>query len=1221
MGRPERKLDPDNDPLHRFAHELRRLREDAGKPSYRELAKRAHFSVTALAEAAGGTVVPSLAVTLAYVNACGGDQDEWRARWKVLTEELTPAKPEEDAARPYLGLMTFRTQDAPLFFGRDRMVRQLCERLTQARLLAVFGPSGVGKSSLLRAGLLAALSTGAIEGGRKWAVVFLTPGARPLRELASRLADVAADAADSVHDALTADPGAVAALIAGALAGAPPTARLLIVVDQFEEVFTHCADAGERARFVAVLLAAAGQRRARVVLGVRADFYARCAEHAGLAAALQDNQLLIGPMDEDDLRDVVRLPAERKGLKVEPELVKLVVDEARGRTGALSLVSHALLETWHRRRGTTLTVAGYRAAGGVQGAVAQTAERVYSALGPEERETARRIFLRLTLPGDGTEDARRRAPRGELAGGVEADVLDTLIGSRLVTADEESVTLAHEALIRGWPRLYAWLSEDRELSHAHQRLAEAAAEWDQHGRNEAFLYRGARLASWDARPTDRLNELEHAFLDAGRRHEAGDRAARRRRVQLALTGLVAAVLVVSTLATVAVVQAGLAREQRDIAVSRQLAAEAQGALPLDPERGLRLARRAYEHWPTVEAETALRQGLIDDRQLGVVSGLGRALGVAFSPVGDRVAVTAADGSVRIWRWAGDRLSGAPVAVLRGHDGEAWNPRFSHDGRHLVTAGLDGTVRVWDLDRGTRNVTLKGHKGPVWATDFSPDGRRVVSAGDDGTVRIWDAQGVDAPEVLRGHKGIVSAAAFSPDGRHVASGGVDHDIRIWDTKGGGPPKMLRGHEDQVKRLDFSPDGRLLASGALDKTALVWRVDGKVGPVPLRGHEGSVEGLAFSRDSRRLVTVSDDAAVRVYDPTGGGDPLVLRGHERVVWGAAFSPDGRRLVSAGEDGTVRTWDPIGLSEDPVILRGHAGEVWNAALFPDASKIVSGGNDGTVRVWDLTGRSSPKVLRGHAGYVTGVTAGPDGRTVASVGVDGTVRVWDVAGTTPPRVLRGHEGTSTAVAFSPDGRHLASVGSDGTLRVWPLTGSGSPRVVRASKQLVRYVAYSGDGRLMATVGLDETVRIWDAATLADPVVLRGHNGLVWAAAFSPDGRRVASSGSDGTVRIWDVTGRGEPRVLRGHQGSVWHLALSPDGQWVGAVGHDDTLRLWRIDAATAPLTVDGFAATTESIDFGPGGQVVTGHGDGTVRVWRCDACAPIGDVLAEAGRRLAPAH
>ncbi len=506
MGRPERVLDPENDPLHRFAAELRGLREKAGKPSYRQLSRRAHFSVTALSEAAGGVVVPSLAVTLAYAEACGGDRDEWESRWHALMSVLAPAgsAPEESAA-PYLGLAPFGPENAPLFFGRERLVRQLRERLAGSSFLALFGPSGAGKSSVLRAGLLPALTGSGAEGnGGEWLVVPFTPGEQPLRHLSIRLANAQGIVAGPVHEALTASPDAIRTLCAQTLSGGADETHLVIVVDQFEETFTLCRDEHERRGFVAALLAAAREPRVRVVLGVRADFYGHCAHYPALVSALQDNQVLIGTMDDDDLRAVVTGPARHAGVKVDPELVDLVVDGASGQVGALSLVSHALLETWRRRRGESLTVAAFRATGDLRGAISQTAERVYGELDPDEQDVAKGVFLRLTMPGDGTEDTRRRAPRAELEashhGRRTAKVLDTLIAARLVVAEENTVTIAHEALIRGWPRLRTWPEEDRERLHAHRRLAEAAAEWDRHDRDEAFLYRGTRLSNGHEHP-------------------------------------------------------------------------------------------------------------------------------------------------------------------------------------------------------------------------------------------------------------------------------------------------------------------------------------------------------------------------------------------------------------------------------------------------------------------------------------------------------------------------------------------------------------------------------------------------------------------------------------------------------------------------------------------------------------------------------------------------
>ncbi|WP_328814360.1 nSTAND1 domain-containing NTPase [Nonomuraea cypriaca] len=1223
MGRPERVLDPENDPLHRFAAELRQLREKAGKPSYRQLSKRVHFSMTALSEAAGGVVVPSLAVTLAYVEACDGDRDEWESRWHVLMRRLAPADPSlEESAAPYLGLAPFEQEDAPLFFGRERLVGQLCGRLADSSFLALFGPSGAGKSSVLRAGLLPALveAEGAEGDGGAWLVVFFTPGEQPLRHLSIHLANAQGVAAGPVHEALTASPDATRTPCAQILSGRADKARLAIIVDQYEETFTLCHDEHERRGFVAALMAAAREPRVHVVLGVRADFYGHCALYPALVSALQDNQVLIGAMEEDDLCAVVTGPARHAGVKVDAELVDLIVDEARGQVGALSLVSHALLETWRRRTGASLTVAAFRATGGLRGAVSQTAERVYGELGPAEQDVAKGVFLRLTMPGDGTEDTRRRASRAELQASPQgrrtAKVLDTLIAARLVVAEENTVTIAHEALIRGWPRLRTWLEEDRERLHAHRRLAEAATEWDQHGRDQAFLYRGTRLANWHDHPAEALNDLERDFLDAGHRREAAESAGRRRRTRLTLTVLVATTVVVSALAGVAVLQGRQAREQRDVALSRQLAAEARAELELNPGRGLALARRAYGLWPTVEAESVLRQGIVEDHLLATAPGLGRATGVAFSPDDSRLAACSTDGLVRVWSWLSGRMSAGPPTVLRGHRGQALSPKFSPDGRRLAVPGTDETIRIWDLSGGAKRITLTGHDGPVWNVAFSPDGRRLASAGKDGTVRLWDTGGTGDPEVLRGHEGDSTTVAFSPNGRVLASAGHDSTIRLWDLKERGEPRVLRGHAAAIKNVAFSPDGRLLASVSIDGTARVWQTEGNMPPVVLYGHEGSVEGLAFSHDGHRLATTSDDSTIRLWSPTGAGDPLVLRGHERVVWGAAFSADGTRLVSAGDDGTVRVWDPRGMGQVSV-LRGHEGEAWVAAFGPDGRRVFSGGVDGTLRSWDWSA-GTHRVLNRHEDEVVGLAVSRDGRRVASAGRDGTIQVADAEAGAKPVVLRGHEDTVWNAAFSPDGRWLASAGGDATLRIWDLTGATVPLIRWADADQIRYVAFSPDGRQMATGGQDGTVRMWDAHRDLPPLVLRGHQGLVWAVAFSPDGRRLASAGTDGTVRIWPASGQGAPLVLRGHQSMVWSVAFSPDGRWVAGTGHDGTARIWRTDAAAPPITVGGFATTVESIEFSRDGKLLTtAHGDGTVRLWRCTACEPVNDVLARVDRRL----
>jgi transcriptional regulator with XRE-family HTH domain len=452
MGRPERPLDPEAGPLQRFAFELRQLRKAAGL-NYRHLARRAHYSSTTLSEAAGGERLPTLEVTLAYAEACGGDRQEWKARWQAVATHLAPP-PEETveagtqasdaAAAPYLGLVAFQPEDTERFFGREQLVAELVSRLCQGRFLAVFGASGSGKSSLLRAGLLPAVGDGRLPHSEQWATVLFTPGEHPLEELAIHLGAVQGIAPGSLHTDLAADPASFHLAVRQALLSKGEGAQLLLVVDQFEEVFTLCQERDERTGFIDALLGAVqrADSRTKVVLGTRADFYARCAEHPGLVGALRDAQVLIGPMNQDELRSVIVEPAAGAGLAVEPELTATILADMEGEPGALPLLSHALLETWRRRQGQRLTLAGYQAAGGVRGAIAQTAEKVYGPLDASQQQTARSIFLRLTALGEGTEDTRRRVARSEF--GAAADpiqatvVLEHLAQARLITLGGDS---------------------------------------------------------------------------------------------------------------------------------------------------------------------------------------------------------------------------------------------------------------------------------------------------------------------------------------------------------------------------------------------------------------------------------------------------------------------------------------------------------------------------------------------------------------------------------------------------------------------------------------------------------------------------------------------------------------------------------------------------------------------------------------------------------------
>jgi WD40 repeat protein len=1154
---------------------------------------------------------------------------------------LADSAPDDDVPAPgespYQGMAYYDVADADRFFGREALTAELVDHLRQQPLLAVVGASGSGKSSLVRAGVMPALQ-GKMPlvdgkpppaGSARWAYHLITPTARPLESLAASLtrSSESVTATSTLIDDLGRDARSLHLYARRLVSGEQ---RLLLLVDQFEELFTLCKNETEQGAFVDNLLYAAQPDNdpknsvVTLVLTLRADFYHHCARFPALRTALENQQKYIGAMTRDELRRAIAEPAKAGQWEFQAGLVEQLLQDVGNEPGALPLLSHALLETWQRRRGRTLTLAGYRAAGGVQGAIAKTADDVFSRFTDEQKTIARIIFLRLTELGEGVQDTRRRVRPDELKL-THADtdevlqVLKTLADARLVTTDDDEIQVSHEALIRNWGTLREWLDDDREGNRIQRRLTEAANQWVEFGKDPSLLYRGVLLQQaqvWLRTTNNPPNQRESEFLHASL---VETQVQIQREAQIQIRGIwlrrVSFALVIAILATiVAFWQFRIATDERGQA--QGAATEAAQARATSDENANLANKQRLQAQIAATSEAKARSTsdanaiIAEQAKIAAEAARNESNKLKEQIRADQIAQQALLANIDT------TLEQYPLRAIL----------LAVEAVKATTPPVPSALQsLYDLLGRTRGHVLGQFYGRHLA--FSPDSKILASSAGK-TIQLWSVYKENSvPVILEGHEDSINSLAFSFDGRILASASWDHTIRLWSlTNLNEDPLVLKGHKGSVTDVAFSSDGKWLASTGDDNSIRLWamsKID-NLSPTS-EWYEKSVSKVIFSPDSKTLASISKGSKIirlwSVLKPNA--EPIVLQS-EKIIGDIAFAPNGKTLASVGADG-IHFWSLDNLNSAPVLLKGQEGSIFGIEFSPDSKLLASFGLEG-LHLWVLdTPDSEPISLNGHEGPVWNVAFSPDRKMLASTGGE-QIRLWPIGQpSSVPTRFQGYTNGISTVAFSPDGTILASGNWDDTIQLWsPTSSSIIGLMFDGHESDINSVTFSPDGKTLASASSDGTVRLWSPDNLDNkPQLLRGHGVRITSIAFSPDNKNLVAGNWDNTIQLWSLPELKSQLIspdidedisLNGRMGitidnhvlislnetPIYSVAFSPDGETIAAASGDRTIRLWRLKQLNhEPTVLRGHGSAAMSVAFSPDGKtLVSGDAAGFIRLW-----------------------
>jgi WD40 repeat protein/serine/threonine protein kinase len=1080
-------------------------------------------------------------------------------------------------SNPYRGLRAFSEADETFFFGRERLVRRLLESLNAKdeeffNFLALVGPSGSGKSSVVSAGVFPALRRGELPGSEEWYLVEMLPGSQPMRALEAAMLSVAADRPSQLLGDLNMSTAGFHQAIERVLPD-EDNVRLFLHINQFEEIFTQVEQESDREHFLQSLHRAitAPGTRLTVLVTLRADFYDRPLLYADFGRLVRQRTEVVLPLSADEFEAAITGPALRVGLNLQAGLVATIVEDVEQQPGALPLMQYALTELFERRDGFTLTLDAYLDVGGISGALVRRADDVYKELSVSARELSRQVFLRLVNIGQGTEDTRRRARQSMLRSLTQDDaaldeVLDTFGKYRLLTFDndpntrEPTVQIAHEALIRRWQRFQGWLNDSREELQLHRKLAAAVDEWDESGYDPSFLASGLRLEQFEAwanatemalsqRETNYLSQSIIYREDLLSKEEV--RLAREVALKRRSANTMRALVMVFFVATViALVLAGLAATQRQEAQDARSVAEVRAAEAADSalqarQAALDAARSANRAQTLAWASSAQLVLADNDTDLAIALGL----------------------------QAASRLTNAPDEAKRALAAAAYAP-------------------------GTRGL-FRGHIGAVNGVAVSPDGNRAVSISDDNQIIVWNLNDSDDFDRITRHGAPILSVAMNHVGSMVASGDADGNLYITGlvTRVEGE---LVGHHAPVLALDYSRDDSLLVSSDAAGTIIVWDVESRSIIQEWRAAEVPIHAVIFNENGRRIYLGSDDGLVSEWGISANAAIIFrdLEAHTGPVFDLALNPAARTLLSASGDGTVIHWDLV--SGRPIAtFDGHSDAVMTVDFTQDGMNAFSGSVDASIIMWNVRDAIAVQRFGGHNGGISGLAVVPGHQQIVSGSFDRSVRLWDTVHGLQTHLFAGHTGPVLSLTYSPDGRHALSGGTDNLLLMWDMVENRLERQMTRHFGSINDVAWLPDGNHAISASDDETLILWDVNTGEAMRSFDGHTNRVRAVAVSPDGTRAVSGGDDRFAIVWDTENSAQIMRLRGHDGPIRDVAISPDGQSVLTASEDMGIIHWNLETGRILRRLGGHSDAVLTVTFSPNPRyAVSGAADGRIIYW-----------------------